>query len=165
MTSPRSLSILPQVAFVALLLSVSCAGESKVGKAVTPWRSDKEPVEKRLPLLVPIESCLWRMAQATDYSRDIVPAPDEFYLRGYARVGDADASRLLKAYDWRPVVLDVSALDRPTSSSVVESFASSREFFESAQFMGEHMQKSAFPGGRVVFSPETRQFYFDLRSL
>ena len=136
-----------------------------VSKSVTLWKTDKSPVEKRVPLLVPFEQCIWNAGQASNHSAGGLPAPEEFFIKGFVEVSDETAKKIVTQYTWSPLTLNPLSIDKPTTPSIADSFFSANDFMESKDFMREHTKQSSFSKGRIILSPSTKIFYFDLQNL
>lgn len=149
---------------VAILLITSGCSKKK-GEDEMAWRTDVVPVEKRIPLLIPIESCIWKTGQKTDYSGRGLPAPEEYYARGYIRISTSKKNQLLKGYEWQNVQVDLNQIDKPDFASLADEFFTSPDFKQSLNFMREHRKSSSFSEGEIILNSKTNTLYFDLFNL
>lgn len=152
------------VGTVAILLITSGCGKKEGDKKMT-WRTDIAPVEKRIPLLIPIESCIWKTGQKTDYSGQGLPAPEEYYARGYIRISTNNKNRILKDYEWQNVQVNLNQIDKPDFASLADEFLTSQDFKQSVNFMRAHRKSSSFSEGKIILNSKTNILYFDLFNL
>jgi len=129
------------------------------------WRTDKAPIEKRIPLLVPFEECIWQGGQASNNSGRGLPAPEEYFVRGFIKIDEPISKALQAKYPWNSVSFDKTSIDKPSTSSPVDSFLAGGDYLESSDFMREQTKQSSSSNGRMIFSPTARVIYFDLQNL
>ncbi len=129
------------------------------------WRTDKPPIEKRIPLLVPFEACIWHGGQSSNHSRGGLPAPEEYFIRGFVKIPNEATKHLLKDFNWNTTKFNISTINKPTTTSIADEFLSSKELLESEDFMRKHTKKSSFSNGRLILSPRSNVLYFDLANL
>jgi len=150
--------------FVLILLFFCGCGKKKT--AATPvWRTDIDSIEERVPLLEPIESCVWQTALTTNYSSRGIPAPEEYYIRGFIQISENVKAQILESYEWQDVEIDVNGLNKPPFVSMYEEFIKVEEFKKSEDFMQEHTKKSPCSVGEIILNPKTNTVYFDLSSM
>ena len=89
-----------------------------------------------------------------------LPAPEEYFI-----ISDETAKKIVTQYAWSPLTLNPLSIDKPTTPSIADSFFSANDFMESKDFMREHTKQSSFSKGRIILSPSTKIFYFDLQNL
>jgi hypothetical protein len=149
----------------AFALFASCKGKTvSSGNSIT-WRTDKPPVEKRIPLLVPFEACIWHSGKLTNNSGGWVPGLDEYFIRGFVKIPGETTKRLLKDFDWKKTQFDIAKIHKPTTASIADEFLNSKELLESESFMHKHQEKSSFSLGRIILNPQSNMLYFELANL
>jgi hypothetical protein len=127
------------------------------------WRSEIPPIEKRLPLIVPIESCIWQGGEIPSKGgRLSLPAPSEYFVLGYTKITDKVKNIILEKYDWQDVQITSYSLKRPADNVLVEEFLASNEFKVSFEFNKDHDKSCAYWVKIFIFSPESNIVYFDL---
>jgi hypothetical protein len=131
------------------------------------WRTDKAPIEECIPLLVPFEECIWKGGQASDNSGGMIPlpAPEEYFVKGFIKIDDSTSKALREKYSWNAVKLEGTSIDKPATPGIADSFVSGGDYLESPDFMREHTRKSSFSNGRIILNPTTGVIYFDLQDL
>lgn len=143
----------------------SVAVVPEVTTATISWRTDKPPIEKRIPLLVSFDECMWFEGQASNNTGRGLPAPEEYFVRGFIKITEPSARTLQVEYQWTPLTLDVATIDRPTTASIADGFFKGNSYLESKDFMREHTKRSAFSSGRIILNPDAMIVYFDLQNL
>ena len=135
----------------------------KSAKTVTdpPPRTDKAPLAKRLPFLGNFERCSWVSGVFRDYSRDLVPAPSSYYIRGYVVLEPAQTAHLLVQYQWAESSSEV--IPEPTRP-LGEGFPKiERPFWKSNDLIRSVPAAAEYSGGPILFQPKNHLLYFDLR--
>lgn len=157
-----SLRVIIRMGMFLLIIS-GCDKNGKPDQAI--WKTDASQLEKRLPLLAPIESCVWKW-DTTNYSGRGLPAPEDQRLYGYVRISNANKHRILQDYDWQSTQIDTTELTKPVSSSLADQFFSTQDFKQSDDLMRDHAEKvRLFRNGVIIFNPKTNVLYFDLYSI
>ena len=94
-----------------LLFSIAGCDKNDKPKQMV-WRTDVAPLEKRLPLLAPIESCIWQWHKVDDSVRR--DSAFEFeYIGGYISISSDTKNRILQDYDWESARSDVGEIPKP----------------------------------------------------
>lgn len=75
--------------------------------ASTPYRTDVQSIQRRLPKLVGITKCYWKGGQYGDGRG--VPGPGLYWMKGFVFLTGDEAMRIGKSYQWH----DTSANWKP----------------------------------------------------
>ncbi|MCK5000536.1 MAG: hypothetical protein KAS23_13420 [Anaerohalosphaera sp.] len=148
--------------FLCCIFFLGGCGKKNVAKI--EWSTSGDVVKEKIPLLTLIDSCVFQNGKKTVHGRGL-PAPDEYFIRGYAKISNEQKDKLVKNYKWDNVVFDTSKLLVPDFPSIADDFLKSTSFKESSEFMRDHKKKSSFSVGLIVLDDASNILYFDLSNL
>ena len=154
------------VLFAAVMLLRGCGHSSPPPKS-NKWRTDTEPVARRMPLISSIDLCIWRTGKATNYSggRLSLPAPEEYYIEGFIQLTGSQVQTIQEKYKWKDAPVNIVEIPSPSPSDLRDKFAAGKKYSVSDEFMQEHAQRSSYPQCKFILNAESCVLYFYLQSI